>query len=128
MSGLAIQYTVTLEEHTCGECGITFAAPVSFWEERRRSYTKDWYCPNGHNRHFIGETEAEKLARELEAERRRVAFEQNRAQQLEKDLGKLRKRIANGVCPECHRSFTNLRRHMATKHHHGPAPKGKPTP
>jgi hypothetical protein len=25
-------------------------------------------------------------------------------------------RIGNGVCPCCNRSFTNLRRHMTTKH------------
>jgi hypothetical protein len=25
-------------------------------------------------------------------------------------------RVGNGVCPCCTRSFTNLRRHMATKH------------
>jgi hypothetical protein len=29
---------------------------------------------------------------------------------------KLRKRIKNGVCPCCTRSFTNLRRHLQTKH------------
>lgn len=27
-----------------------------------------------------------------------------------------RNRIANGVCPCCDRSFTNLQRHMASKH------------
>jgi hypothetical protein len=29
---------------------------------------------------------------------------------------KLRERIQNGVCPECHRSFDNLRKHMVHKH------------
>jgi hypothetical protein len=28
----------------------------------------------------------------------------------------LKKRVANGVCPCCHRSFVALRRHIETKH------------
>lgn len=31
-------------------------------------------------------------------------------------LTKTRKRIANGVCPCCHRTFQNLARHMAGQH------------
>jgi len=29
---------------------------------------------------------------------------------------RLQKRVANGVCPCCTRSFANLRRHMETTH------------
>jgi len=29
---------------------------------------------------------------------------------------RIKNRVANGVCPCCKRSFTDLRRHMETKH------------
>jgi ssDNA-binding Zn-finger/Zn-ribbon topoisomerase 1 len=31
-------------------------------------------------------------------------------------LKRTERRVANGVCPHCHRSFVQLERHMRTKH------------
>jgi hypothetical protein len=33
-----------------------------------------------------------------------------------RSVTKLKQRVANGVCPCCHRSFVNLHRHMAGQH------------
>lgn len=119
---------VTLEAHACGECGITFAMPISF-RAARMDDGKTFYCPNGHGRVFTDTTEA-KLRRELERERaaRQRAEELRAASCKEAEhnaiewrksktrLRNLRERVKNGVCPCCKRSFVQLARHMATKH------------
>ena len=42
----------------------------------------------------------------------RMLDETNRRMKAEKQL----KRVHNGVCPCCNRSFQNLQKHMKTKH------------
>lgn len=117
--GAVLQMQVRLESATCITCGIEFALP-----EERMSWLRDkknvlFYCPNGHGQSFTGKT-AEQLLREqlaakeqtLAAERRLKDEAQARALRAEKKLS----RTKVGVCPCCKRSFTALRRHMATKH------------
>jgi ssDNA-binding Zn-finger/Zn-ribbon topoisomerase 1 len=122
--GYALQQEVQLETRECGACGILFAAPKSFWAERRRTGA-GWYCPNGHSRIFT-ETDVQKLQKQLDAEKQRVEFlkreiESQRGQltaakgQVTKARNKL-KRVSHGVCPECHRTFVNVARHMQSKH------------
>lgn len=121
--GFAITATVTYESCTCSECGLEIFAPDNFWRERRRNHGKNFYCPNGHAQVFTGETEAQKLARQLKTEQERSAELRAIADRKDRPLiaakgqqTKLRKRIQNGVCPCCHRVFVALARHMATKH------------
>lgn len=127
-----LKYEVQLESQTCGECGITFAAPSGFWRERRNS-GEGWYCPNGHSRVYR-ETDVEKLRKEmqakLDAKERELQWAQRGREEYRKKaeaskrkltatkgaLTKTKKRIANGVCPCCNRQFANLHRHMTTKH------------
>lgn len=120
---------VRLEAMTCGQCGVTFAMPDTMRRERIAD-RQTFYCPNGHPRAFCGETEAERLRRELETEKaaRRRAEELRLASLKEAEhnarewrktktrLRNLRERTKNGVCPCCNRSFTQLARHIATKH------------
>lgn len=105
----------------CGACGVSFAVPIHFYNER---YNKggDWYCPNGHCRHFC-ESEVVKLRAQLDAKQRELTAskcETMRERQLrefaEKQKARMSKRVQNGVCPCCNRTFQNLARHMATKH------------
>lgn len=117
--------SIEMEDHTCGICGILFSAPAAFWAERRTGgahHEKGWYCPNGHSRVFR-ETENDKLTRELNAAKRDAEWQRQLRDRADKSLiaqrgenTKLRKRISNGVCPCCKRSFGNLRKHMTTKH------------
>ena len=44
---------------------------------------------------------------------------------IENKIEKQLKRIHKGVCPCCNRSFTNLKRHMETKHPEHPSPPKK---
>lgn len=131
-------HTETLEVYDCANCGITFGVPQE-WDTERRADGRGFYCPNGHVLSYHDSTakrlektlaekatlekrvqNTEKWAREAQA-----AAESELAKRLDADflaraangkLSRLEKRIANGVCPCCGRHFTNLERHVATKH------------
>lgn len=119
---------VILETMTCGECGIVFAAPASFWRERREEH-RGWYCPNGHSRIFT-ETEADRLRQALAANERELARRiaqldqaEARARELDQEartskaaLARVQRRVQHGVCPCCNRTFQNLQRHMHGQH------------
>lgn len=97
--------------------------------ERFRQKGTTFYCINGHPQSYT-ETENAALKKQLEqqkaeTERERLAANSARAiaetaRKAERIArGKLKaqtERVKNGVCPCCTRSFTNLRRHMETKH------------
>lgn len=98
-------------EVTCYQCGCLFALESQF-NKYRINDKKSWYCPNGHSQSYVGETEAEKLKKELAQEISRRASAEAREHAATRKL----KRVSNGVCSECNRSFVNLQRHMKTKH------------
>ncbi len=56
-----------MSELTCYDCGMAFAVPDT-WEGQRRKDHKVFWCPNGHSQSFRGPNEAEKKARDVEAE------------------------------------------------------------
>lgn len=113
----------------CWSCGILYAAPRRFKEERLADISKSFYCPNGHATVFR-KSEVDRLRERLEEEKRKTAWAEQGRDSVQKRLdhtsrsrdvykGKLhavKERIKNGVCPCCNRSFVNLKRHMATKH------------
>lgn len=123
--GAVLQFTQKLETQPCARCGIIFAVPGDFIAELRRS-KGNIYCPAGHQLVFSGPTEAERLKEQLAAKERELsstAYQLKNVRDLNEKLTKRtdkaeRKlhRAKNGVCPCCRRSFTALRRHMATKH------------
>jgi hypothetical protein len=130
---------VELQHITCAACGIVFAFPEHLMEQRQRDH-REFYCPSGHTNYFPGESDVERLARELKEAKLEIKRAEYRAQtaQLEREaarkqvsatrgqMTKLKKRIANGVCPCCHRSFVNLQRHMTAKHPEYALEEGKP--
>lgn len=117
-----------LETMECVNCFVVFGVPVGYVDARRRDATT-FYCPNGHQMSYR-EGEADKLRRErdrlkqeaarLEEEKRTAwltATEQReRAEAAEKREAQLKKRAAAGSCPCCSRNFTNLARHIKSKH------------
>lgn len=133
MSTATFTLTMTFTTVDCPNCGLTFAITKDF-ENRRRDDHRTFYCPMGHSMSYNGPSEAERRAQqaEKEAERLRRSVENERARveywqaehkatksQLTATKGQLtktKKRAANGVCPCCDRSFTNVARHMATQH------------
>lgn len=109
---------VSFKVQTCISCGVHFGIPEEL-DRRLRDNHKEFFCPNGHKQFYVGESEAEKLRRELKRKEQEVA-DQVRAKllaqsELEAAQRKL-KRVAKGVCPCCNRSFANLHKHMTAKH------------
>ena len=119
-------HSVTIK---CCNCGLPFAVPEDWNSERLRD-RKNFYCPNGHQQHYIGKTEEQKLREQLEAQKAQTAREREQRVAAEKAArtarkgaaiirGKakaMRERVGNGVCPCCRRTFQNLLRHMHTQH------------
>jgi hypothetical protein len=121
--------TTTLTEILFGEhciaCGVLFGIEQHHNDQLRESH-KAFYCPNGHSMVYGGEsnkTKAERLEWQLKQNEESLAralsdgrtYRNEAFTQREKRL-KLEKRIKNGVCPHCTRSFQNLKRHIACKH------------
>jgi hypothetical protein len=112
---------ITLEELTCGNCGITFAVPQN-WLAERRENGGGFTCPNGDARVFL-KSELDKVREKLEAEQRRVILIRNERDAAERhasamkgQVTRIKNRAKAGVCPCCNRSFVQLQRHMKSKH------------
>lgn len=118
-----------LELTTCCACGVAFAFPVMLMRKRLNDH-QTFYCPNGHHLSFPGKSDAEKAQAEVEKYRALlkkereyaagVVSERNAAQRsliaTKAAHTRTKNRIANGVCPCCHRSFVELQKHMASQH------------
>lgn len=116
-------------------CGIRHGVPRELYDFVSRQHNngerqRDIYCPLGHSWVFSGQGEAARLREEKERLEQRLAA-QRLATQAARDqadaaerrraaakgqLTKVKKRVANGVCPCCNRTFANLALHMESKH------------
>jgi hypothetical protein len=112
---------ITLKEITCCNCFTHFAMDDVLYRRRREDGQSFW-CPNGHGQYFT-ETEVERLKRENQALKNdKLWAEEERDREYQahletkRNLRKIKRRVANGVCPCCHRNFVNVARHMTTKH------------
>lgn len=109
----------------CCKCGVGFWVTAQFDQQRLKD-KQSFYCPNGHGQSYT-ESEADRLRRQLEQTKRelteaesarqfaeiRLANEQARAK---KDMKRVMRRANSGTCQHCHRTFSNVARHMETKH------------
>lgn len=114
--------TVHLEWTGCITCGVPIAMPTEMFGERRKDH-RNFYCPNGHSQYFSGPSREERLKRQLawsESARERLRMERDAEARskaaIKEHLTRVKKRIANGVCPCCNRTFSNVVRHMDTQH------------
>ena len=113
---------------TCYTCGCAFGINECIYRRAVEDKKGSVFCPAcGRETVWNGESKAEQVRREMQ---RKLGVARRRAENLEVDLvnannklrgtkaalTKTKKRIENGVCPCCHRSFKNLRRHMNNKH------------
>ena len=118
-----------LARETCCNCFMDFAMPRAMQEARRRD-KKSFYCPNGHPMSYTGENqeailrrERDRLAQQIaqrddEIARRQRGWEEaeKRAAVAERKIKRVEKRAHAGLCPCCNRSFSELAKHIATKH------------
>lgn len=124
--GITITTSLDMITEQCCNCGILFAITKDFHDRARAKPGANgirFYCPNGHDQFYVGESEATKLRRERDRLAQQIAqkddeiAEARRQAEAEvKARKRIEKRVNNGVCPCCTRSFQNLKRHMATKH------------
>ena len=114
-----------LETEECCECGVTFAMPARFRQERSRR-KDNFYCPAGHVQAYLGTTHEEKLrralahARDLSIDNTRLADDNmdlaNKNTGLRRKNTDLRRRAKNGTCGFCRRTFRDVQRHVETQH------------
>lgn len=122
----------------CCQCGCAIHLPTELYNAAKRSPDIWFWCSYGHRQHFpAGDTELDKVRRERdrlaqkvaekddtiareqrwrqdETERREAA--ERRSAAARGQVTRMKNRAAAGVCPCCNRTFTQLARHMATKH------------
>lgn len=113
----------------CGKCGGIYAIAERY-RQRKSEHGGYWNCPYCQCSWGYGQSEVQRLKKELEEKQREVDNEckrkewaqqeakiaERRRRALKGHLTKTKKRVGHGVCPCCQRSFENLRRHMATQH------------
>lgn len=120
--------TISFVTMQCGGCGV-FHGLEHYHHEQLVKEGGSFCCPNGCKRTFA-ESEAQRLrkklaatearldrtkaARDYEAREREAA--DRRASAARGQVTKIKNRVKNGVCPCCSRHFTNLQRHIETKH------------
>ena len=109
-------YTETLVVTHCW-CGIALAIPSNL-HRVAEDEGKSVYCPIGHTFVF-GSSYLEKLEREQRrhrATRDLLDHEQRSHAATRGHLTRTKRRVAEGVCPCCKRTFKQLRAHMRRKH------------
>jgi len=125
---IMINTDIQMSFHECWVCGMPFAITEGFQYAAERKHLT-FHCPNGCRLSF-GESEADKLKKQLARERAKhdqtkARAEENwaayEAEQRSKaavsgHLTRVKKRVQNGVCPCCNRHFKDVQRHMASKH------------
>lgn len=112
----------------CSQCGVNYFFPEK-WCLTAGTEKTSWRCPNGHGQQFkVSQLDAMRRERDRLAQRiaekddeiKRQSEMRQAAERREVaakgQATKLRKRIGNGVCACCNRSFPNLERHMKSKH------------
>lgn len=123
--------TVQLEDYLCcyQGCDAIVYLPSGTVEKMRRTH-EWWYCYRGHSQRFSSESREEKLKKELAAmtkyrdngkqllrwKEEELQMEKRSKAAIKGQVTKIKKRVKNGVCPCCNRSFEDLRDHMSTKH------------
>lgn len=120
--------SVELATDECYLCHVLFAIPLSM-QQRARAEGTTFYCPNGHGQVYsksevtklkerLAEQEQVLLRKQREVEQANSARDRFRASAERERASRKRieKRVANGVCPCCKRTFKQLAAHMDNKH------------
>lgn len=134
MVHMLVSKQVELELRECPRCGAFVALTPDQWKRREDGRDNDleargYTCPNGHT-YGWWESEADRLRKQLTAaqESNNSLVSQRRQLELERDIAerklkdseatkvRLIKRVNAGVCPHCHRTVSQLARHIKTKH------------
>lgn len=118
---------------TCYSCNTAIGMESELYDQRLSDHRSFW-CPNGHEQHFTGDTPAQKQIQALEAELAKAKADRDRAHssrqwaetrakganmkagKAKAALKRLTHRVECGVCPHCQRTFKQLAAHIKSKH------------
>jgi len=129
MTMTKVEVSTTLHTVSCS-CGGVYAITEAHRAQAEREGTC-WTCPYCRTSWgFSGRGTNATLKRELESQKRATASAQGRANRFaaaaehqtrrastyKGHLTRTKKRVAEGVCPCCTRTFKNLKRHMDGQH------------
>jgi hypothetical protein len=120
---MSFTYTesVVLESEECINCGVLFALPGTL-KARLKENGGTFYCPNGHSMVYRDpevvrlRREVEQKSRDLTAAKCEALRERNEKEAITAKFDRQKRRVKNGVCPCCKRTFKQLAQHMAHKH------------
>ena len=129
MSVVSLSFDVDLESHTCGRCGGVYALTTKYVRMKRQDGGY-WNCPYCKCLWGYGESEVDRLKKEIEHKDNYIKREQIRTNTARTEAQhfknvaraekgaktKLKKRVAAGVCPCCNRAFKQLAAHMKNMH------------
>jgi hypothetical protein len=121
---------IRCEECICINCGVAYTIPSEMFEHQRKSggYHS---CPNGHlqgwgkgeTEHDITRRERDRLRQQLAERNDEIARQERMRKETEgklaqatKKAARALKRAAAGVCPCCHRTVSQMARHIKSKH------------
>lgn len=117
--------SVILEQVSCKKCGGVFALNEKFLKHARNN-RGHYNCPYCDTQWSWSESEADRLRAQLAAsanELQRVKMDCNAERSMRESAERRAveaqrkiKRVENGLCPCCNRTFRNLRRHMLVRH------------
>ena len=109
----------------CGGCGVMHTVPQTKYDSCYRE-GGFWHCPNGCSRgwqHGADKQKIDNLRRERDRLKQdtarlhdEIAAEKQRVADAERKAAQVKRRALAGVCPCCNRTFTNMQRHMKSKH------------
>lgn len=111
MALTAVKYEAGFSVIECYHCQMSFGV-TTYFETRRREDHQNFYCPAGHPQHYPQETRLEKAERKAAMLADQVRMEREQREKAERQL----RRVKKGTCPKCNRHFSNVERHMKSKH------------
>ncbi len=122
MAGLTLEVNTELTTIDCGVCGGTYAINERY-RLQKYQHAGTWHCPYCQTSWGYGETEISRLKLQLESQKKLTEWAKQEAKHAESrrraaagQLTKIKRRVGNGVCPCCNRTFKDLALHMKDKH------------
>ena len=137
--GDTITVIETLTKTTCPHCAGVYAIVQSYIDEayRQGGFKQCWACPYCKHERGYGVGEVDKLKKQLVFAESTANWHKYRAENAQREseyfrksrdaikgvVTRIKKRVGNGICPCCQKSFQNLKEHMTSKHPHYHEPK-----
>ena len=81
---------------TCCNCHVQFQITAVHQRQLKKSH-KEFYCPSGHSQYYPGETQAEKLEKELEYKQNHIMRMHGQNEEQLKTIADLKKELKDAT-------------------------------